>query len=135
MNFARIPLLLVFPVLLTGPSTWASQTVLCAFRDLDTRDRIEVVLKTPESGTLQYLTSGGDSSGADAPLEMKRIEDNALGFAQFDVPTPNVKMTFKIPVGQVMQNGAKFRGILSSVIESMNLTQDQELVCDATLAP
>jgi hypothetical protein len=130
MNFLRI----LLPLLVWGPSAWAAQTVLCTFRDLNTSDRIEVILRTPETGTLQYLTAGGHSSGADAPLDLKRIEDNAQGFAQFDIPAPNVKMTFKIPVQLLMQNGLKFRGILSSVIESMNLTQDQELLCDATLS-
>lgn len=123
----------VIAMLIFSSSAQASQTVLCTFRDLPTPDRIQVILQTPETGSLQYLTPANPSTPSDAPQELKRIADDARGFAQFDVPNPNVKMTFKIPADRVMASALKFRGILSSVIESMNLTQDQELVCDATL--
>lgn len=121
----------ILPLLLTlTSSAWADQKILCAFRDLDTPDRIEVILKTHDSGTFAYL-AGGSPQDSNTPLELKRIADTPQGLAQFDVPNPHVRMTFKIPVEQIMQNGAKFRGVLSSIIESMNLTQDQELICDS----
>jgi hypothetical protein len=122
-------------VLMLSSVANAGQTVLCTFRDLPTPDRIQVILRSPENGTLQYLSPAHPSPSSDTPLELKRIADHPEGFAQFDVPNPNVRMTFKIPADLLMANAVRFRGILSSVIESMNLTQDQELLCDATLDP
>ena len=112
---------------------FATQTLRCHFVEGNNPDSLMVSLTNDQAGSLVYATGTGEdtSSSADGNLSVKRIDVGNKDIAGFGTQVEAMQMIFKMPTAQVLKPSGSFKGVLSTRIDALNSSQDQDLNCDA----
>ena len=120
-------------LLLSASTAQATQLITCKFAESKNVDQVVIALSSDQKGTLAYKTVQKEvsSESADGVLNLKRGPDPVVGTAGFLTDVQVMQMSFKMPIAQLLKSGVNFKAVLSTTIQELNSSQDQDLNCDA----
>ena len=113
-------------------SALATQSITCNFADPSNRDKLVISLTNDQSGSF-YYSLPGDSAPTDGKLSLRRVNlgDNAL--AGFTTNHDALQMTFKLPLSIIQKSATGVKATLTTYIDAIDTTQDQDLSCDSKI--